>query len=155
MLHALRAAFALGATFSFFIGLQFMPLAEAFAITFTGPIFITVLSIPVLGETVGLRRWSAVLVGFVGVVIMLRPGSEALRVEALLPLTAALCYAFVMLLSRKLSRREPVGAVRFWTAMIGTLIRVYVHYLDFARKNENGPGPPCLYTCYTCFVEYF
>jgi drug/metabolite transporter (DMT)-like permease len=121
VLHGLRAAFALGATFSFFIGLQFMPLAEAFAITFTGPIFITVLSIPVLGETVGLRRWSAVLVGFVGVVIMLRPGSEALRVEALLPLTAALCYAFVMLLSRKLSRREPVGTVMFWTALIGTL----------------------------------
>jgi len=122
VLHGLRAAFALGATFSFFIGLQFMPLAEAFAITFTGPIFITVLSIPVLGETVGRRRWTAVLVGFVGVAIMLRPGSEALRVEALLPLTAALCYAFVMLLSRKLSRREPVGAVMFWTALIGTLV---------------------------------
>ncbi len=121
VLHALRAAFALGATFSFFIGLQFMPLAEAFAITFTGPIFITVLSIPVLGESVGLRRWSAVLVGFVGVVIMLRPGSEALRIEALLPLTAALCYAFVMLLSRKLSRHERVGTVMFWTALIGTL----------------------------------
>ena len=121
VIHALRAAFALGATFSFFIGLQFMPLAEAFAITFTGPIFITVLSIPVLGETVGLRRWTAVLVGFVGVVIMLRPGSEALRLEALLPLTAALCYAFVMLLSRKLSRSEPVGTVMFWTALIGTL----------------------------------
>ncbi len=52
---------------------------------------------------------------------MLRPGSEALRVEALLPLTAALCYAFVMLLSRKLSHREPVGTVMFWTATIGTL----------------------------------
>lgn len=121
VLHGLRAAFALGATFSFFIGLQFMPLAEAFALTFTGPIFITVLSIPVLGEAVGPRRWTAVLVGFVGVVIMLRPGSEALRVEALLPLTAALCYAFIMLLSRKLSRREPVGTVMFWTAVIGTL----------------------------------
>jgi drug/metabolite transporter (DMT)-like permease len=122
VLHGLRAAFALGATFTFFIGLQFMPLAEAFALTFTGPIFITVLSIPVLGETVGRRRWTAVLVGFVGVVIMLRPGSEALRVEALLPLTAALCYAFIMLLSRKLSRRESVGAVMFWTAVIGTLV---------------------------------
>jgi drug/metabolite transporter (DMT)-like permease len=122
VLHGFRAAFALGATFTFFIGLQFMPLAEAFALTFTGPIFITVLSIPVLGETVGPRRWTAVLVGFVGVVIMLRPGSEALRVEALLPLTAALCYAFIMLLSRKLSRRESVGAVMFWTAVVGTLV---------------------------------
>jgi drug/metabolite transporter (DMT)-like permease len=120
VLHGLRAGFGLGATFSFFIGLQFMPLAEAFALTFTGPMFITVLSIPVLGEHVGLRRWSAVLVGFVGVVIMLRPGSEALRVEALLPLTAALCYAFIMLLSRKLSQREPITSVLFWTALIGS-----------------------------------
>jgi drug/metabolite transporter (DMT)-like permease len=121
LFHGLRAGFALGATFSFFIGLQFMPLAEAFAITFTAPIFITVLSIPVLGEKVGLRRWTAVVVGFVGVVILLRPGSDALRVEALLPLTAALCYAFVMLLSRKLSQREPVTSVLFWTALVGSI----------------------------------
>jgi drug/metabolite transporter (DMT)-like permease len=58
----------------------------------------------------------------VGVIIMLRPGSEALRVEALLPLTAALCYAFVMLLSRKLSHREPVVSVLLWTALIGSLV---------------------------------
>jgi drug/metabolite transporter (DMT)-like permease len=122
LFHGLRAAFALGATFSFFIGLQFMPLAEAFAITFTAPIFITVLSIPVLGETVGLRRWTAVVVGFVGVVILLRPGSDTLRVEALLPLTAALCYAFVMLLSRKLSQRESITSVLVWTAVIGSLV---------------------------------
>lgn len=122
LLHLLRAGFGLGATFSFFIGLQYMPLAEAFALTFTGPIFITVLSIPVLGETVGLRRWTAVLIGFVGVLIMLRPGSDALRVEALLPLTAALCYAFIMLLSRKLSQRETVISVLFWTALIGSAV---------------------------------
>lgn len=120
LLHLLRAGFGLGATFAFFIGLQYMPLAEAFALTFTGPIFITVLSIPILGEKVGVRRWTAVLIGFVGVLIMLRPGSEALKVEALLPLTAALCYAFIMLLSRKLSQRETVISVLFWTALIGT-----------------------------------
>ncbi len=122
VLHGQRASLSLGASFAFFIGLQFMPLAEAFALTFAGPIFITVLSIPVLGEKVGLRRWAAVLIGFVGVIIMLRPGSEALRVEALLPLTAALCYAFVMLLSRKLSHREPVVSVLLWTALIGSLV---------------------------------
>jgi drug/metabolite transporter (DMT)-like permease len=132
VLHGLRACFALGATFAFFIGLQFMPLAEAFTLTFAGPIFITVLSIPVLGETVGLRRWTAVLIGFVGVIIMLRPGSEALRVEALLPLTAALCYAFVMLLSRKLSQREPVVSVLFWTALIGSLVSGLALPFDWA-----------------------
>lgn len=121
LLHGLRALFALGAGFSFFFGLRFMPLAEAFTLTFAGPIFITALSVPLLGERVGRRRWLAVLVGFLGVVVMLRPGAAALRVEALLPLTAALCYAFVMLLSRKLPREEPVAGILFWTALVGAV----------------------------------
>ncbi len=121
LLHGLRALFALGAGFSFFFGLRFMPLAEAFTLAFAGPIFITALSAPLLGERVGPRRWLAVLVGFLGVVLMLRPGAAALRVEALLPLAAALCYAFVMLLSRKLPREEPVAGILFWTALVGAL----------------------------------
>lgn len=121
LLHGLRGLFSLGAGFSFFYGLRFMPLAEAFALTFAGPVFITALSVPVLGERVGARRWLAVLVGFLGVMVMLRPGTAALRVEALLPLTAALCYAFVMLISRKLPREEPVAGILFWTALIGAL----------------------------------
>jgi len=121
LLHGLRAVFALCAAFSFFFGLRFMPLAEAFTLAFAGPIFVTALSAPLLGERVGPRRWLAVLVGFLGVVVMLRPGAAALRVEALLPLTAALCYALVMLLSRKLPREEPVAGILFWTALIGVL----------------------------------
>ena len=61
LIHLARAACGLAATFLFFTGLQFMPLAEAFAITFAGPIFIAALSVPLLGERVGPRRWAAIL----------------------------------------------------------------------------------------------
>jgi drug/metabolite transporter (DMT)-like permease len=107
----------LGASFSFFVGLRYLPLAEAFAITFAGPIFITALSVPILGEKVGIRRWSAVLVGLVGVAMILRPGAAVFRPEALLPLTAAFCYAMVMLITRKLVRRDGTMTILFWTAL--------------------------------------
>jgi len=122
LLHGLRAVFALLATFAFFIGLQFMPLAEAFTLAFVGPIFVTALSVPVLGEAVGRRRWSAVAVGFIGVVMILRPGMGTFRVEALLPLSAAFGYAMVMLLSRRLSREESAIGILFWTAVVGIIV---------------------------------
>lgn len=121
VLHGLRALFAIAATFTFFIGLQLMPLAEAFTLAFVGPIFVTALSVPILGEKVGLRRWSAVVVGFIGVVMILRPGVGTFRVEALLPLSAALGYALVMLISRRLSREDSAMGILFWTAIIGTV----------------------------------
>jgi drug/metabolite transporter (DMT)-like permease len=122
LLHGLRAFFALLATFAFFIGLQFMPLAEAFTLAFVGPVFVTALSVPILGEKVGMRRWSAVIVGFIGVVMMLRPGMGTFRVEALLPLSAAFGYALVMLISRRLSREDSAMGILFWTAVIGTIV---------------------------------
>ncbi len=122
LLHGLRAVFALVATFAFFIGLQFMPLAEAFTLAFIGPVFVTALSVPILGEKVGMRRWSAVVVGFIGVVMILRPGIGTFRVEALLPLSAAFGYALVMLISRRLSREDSALGILFWTAVIGTIV---------------------------------
>jgi len=121
LLQGLRCLFSLGASFTFFIGLRHLPLAEAFAITFAGPLFITALSVPVLQEKVGVRRWSAVLVGLVGVAMILRPGAAVFQPEALWPLAAALCYAFVMLITRKLARRDGTMTILFWTA-VGSLL---------------------------------
>ncbi len=115
--QTLRIGFGLGAAFLFFHGLRFLPLAEAFAISFAGPLFITALSIPILGEKVGARRWAAVVVGFLGVLAILRPGADAFRIEALLPLGAALCYAMVMLITRRLSRSDSTTSILFWTAL--------------------------------------
>ena len=117
--HGIRAACGLAAGLMFFTGLQYMPLAEAFAITFAGPVFIAALSIPLLGERVGPRRWAAILVGLLAVLLILRPGSAAFQPAALLPLGAAFAYALVMIFSRRLSRRESSPSILFWTAFIG------------------------------------
>ncbi len=119
--HVIRGACALAAGLMFFTGLQFMPLAEAFAITFAGPVFIAALSVPLLGEKVGPRRWAAILVGFAAVLLILRPGSAAFQPAALLPLGAAFAYALVMIFSRRLSRGETTASILFWTAAICTV----------------------------------
>jgi len=121
-LLALRTAFSLPAGFLFFTGLRYLPLADAFAIAFTAPLFITALSIPFLGEQVGIRRWAAVVVGFLGVLVVIQPGTSSFRIEALLPLGAALCYALTMLVSRKLTRHESTSSIMFWSSLGSALV---------------------------------
>ena len=116
-LLVLRTVFSLAAGFLFFTGLRYLPLADAFAIAFTAPLFITALSMPVLGEHVGIRRWAAVVVGFVGVLVVIQPGTASFRVEALLPLGAALSYALTMLVSRKMTRDMTTSAIMFWSSL--------------------------------------
>ncbi|HWN67547.1 MAG TPA: DMT family transporter [Haliangium sp.] len=114
-LHVLRIACATGAAYFFLAGLARLPLTECLAITFAGPIFITALSGPILGERVGARRWAVVLVGFAGVMLMLRPGTAMFQVAALLPLGATACYALLMVLTRVLSRTDGNAAILFWS----------------------------------------
>ena len=109
--HVIRGAFGLGAIFAFFTGLRYLQLAEALSIAFAAPLFVTALSVPILGERVGPRRWAAVAAGFVGVLIMTRPGAEAFRPEALYILAAALCYALAMLVTRRLARSDTTPAI--------------------------------------------
>ena len=109
--QALRSLFGLGNTFLFINALAFLPLADAIAIAFTGPLFITALAPLVLGETVGWRRWLSVLVGFAGVLIMVRPGYGVLQWAVLLPLGAALCDGSRDLITRRISQTETTAAV--------------------------------------------
>lgn len=115
-LHLLRGLLIVASNMTYFAALAVLPLADATALFFAAPLFITVLSIPILGEKVGPLRISAVLVGFAGVVLMQRPwagsGSlDASRLVLLLPVVAALAYALNQLLTRKL------GAVAKASAM--------------------------------------
>lgn len=121
-LVAWRTLTNLGAGFLFFTGLRYLPLAEAFAITFAAPLFITALSVPYLGEHVGVRRWIAVLVGFAGVLIIIQPGTASFRIEALLLLGAALSYAMAMLIGRKMTREMSTSAIMFWPSLGAGLI---------------------------------
>src|SRR3546814_20775630 len=88
-----------------------MPLAEVIAISFAAPLFVAALSVPLLGEQVGPRRWAAVLVGFVGVMIMLQPGPGLLKSIALVPLLGTVFFALAMLVLRKLGRTETSDCV--------------------------------------------
>ena len=122
--HALRAGLLFTALLSFFTALRGLPLAEAIAVGFTSPLFVTALAGPLLGEAVGPRRWAAVVVGFVGALIMVRPGTEAFRPEALLVLLSALSFALAMLLTRRLSRTETDVAMVAYTSLIAGLASV-------------------------------
>jgi len=116
-LLALRTVVNVGAAYLFFTGLRYLPLADAFAIAFAAPLFITALSVPVLGEHVGLRRWGAVIFGFLGVLVVVQPGTESFRIEALLPLGAALSYAVAMLIGRMMTRDMSTAVIMFWPSL--------------------------------------
>ena len=104
--HLLRTLLASGAMFGFFFGLARMPLINALTLGFTAPLMVTALSVPFLGEHVGWRRWTAVVFGFVGVLIILRPGAGLMAPAALAIIAAAFCYACLAITARKLSITE-------------------------------------------------
>jgi drug/metabolite transporter (DMT)-like permease len=114
VLHFLRGSTLVLANMFFFIGLAAMPLAETVVLFYTAPLFICMLSQPVLGERVGPRRWFVIVVGMLGVIIILRPGSDLFRPVSLLPIMAALCYAAMIMMTRKLGLRESAGALTFY-----------------------------------------
>jgi drug/metabolite transporter (DMT)-like permease len=104
--HLLRTLLAIGAMFGFFYGLSKMPLVEALTLGFTAPLMVTALSVPMLGEHVGWRRWTAVSIGFVGVLVILRPGGGSLSFASIAVLFAAFCYACMAITARMLSTTE-------------------------------------------------
>lgn len=106
-LHLLRAGIIVATIICFFESLRFLPLATVIAIGFAAPLFMTALSVVVLGERVGLHRWSAVAVGFVGVLLIVQPGGAAMvSLPALLALAAALLFAVSLVTLRLLARTE-------------------------------------------------
>jgi len=109
--QAWRGLCVIAGSFLFVTGLRYLPLADAVAIAFTGPLFITAMAPYALGEKVGWRRRGAVLAGFLGVLIMARPGGEALQWAVLLPLGAALCGGVRDLITRRIARSETTVAM--------------------------------------------
>jgi len=112
--HMLRGLFVVGANMAFFLALAAMPIADATAIFFVSPMIIALFSVVFLKETVGPRRWSAIGVGLVGVIIMIRPGTDAFTLIALLPLLAAASYAALHTLTRKLGVTESAATLAFY-----------------------------------------
>ncbi|MFK7880350.1 DMT family transporter [Roseobacter sp.] len=119
ILHIVRGMLIVIANMSYFVALAAIPLADATALFFAAPLFITVLSIPILGEKVGIIRLIAVFIGFVGVVIMQRPWADAETLQAsrfilLLPLLSALTYALNQIMTRKLGVESKASALSIY-----------------------------------------
>jgi drug/metabolite transporter (DMT)-like permease len=114
-----RGLLLVGSTGFFYLSLMHLPLAEAAAITFVGPVLVTALSGPVLRERVTRRQWAAVGLGFLGVLIIVRPGGGVFTVYAVYPLCSALLFSFYQVLTRKLAGRENPFTTLFFTALVG------------------------------------
>ena len=114
-LHLLRGVLGIAMMASFVYALKRLPLSTAYSIFFVVPLLITAFSVPILGEKVGPRRWSAIAVGLVGVLVVLRPTGEGMLTWAgLAVLVAAFGYAVSAITVRVLARTDPSQAITFW-----------------------------------------
>ncbi|MBX6324274.1 MAG: DMT family transporter [Rhodospirillaceae bacterium] len=120
--HVLRGALGIASMYLGFWGLALLPLGDAVALGQSAPIFVTALSVPLLGERVGVRRWSAVTAGFLGVVLMTRPGSGLFDPAALLPLAGAAAYGLVVILVRRLNRTEAPTTIVFYFTLFAVVV---------------------------------
>jgi drug/metabolite transporter (DMT)-like permease len=114
----LRGFTFIGTTVLVTISLSLLPLATFTAIVFSGPFFVAALSVPLLGESVGWRRWVAIGVGFIGVLIIVRPGSQAFEVALLIPVVTAVFSALRDIVTRKISVTETSLGILFWSTLI-------------------------------------
>lgn len=135
LLQVLRALALLASTTCNFIALQYLPLTVTGAIMFTMPLMLSALSVPLLGEKVGWRRWSAIAVGFIGILIIVRPGTEAFHPASLLNLLAAFFTALYLLLTRRMAGSDLVSTQQFYGAVFAAALLV-----PFALPNWTWPS---------------
>ena len=120
-LQLIRSACLFGGTLFFFTAVKYLNLAEAVSIFNISPLIITILSVVILKETVGYRRWAGVLIGLIGALIIIQPGSQIFTTASLLPMCAAVCYAGYAISTRFLGSDEPHATSFFYTTLFGTL----------------------------------
>jgi drug/metabolite transporter (DMT)-like permease len=120
--HLFRSLLMTGSMFTFFYALKYIPLADVIVIAFAAPLIVTALSRPFLGEPVGPWRWAAVIVGFVGVLIVVRPGYAIVHPAAPVALVGAALYSGLALTARKLSQTESPWSLSLYSFIAPTLI---------------------------------
>jgi len=128
-LHFLRCVSGLIALTAIFIALRNLPLATVVSISFAAPIFTTVMSIFLLNEKVGLYRWSAVLIGFFGIIIITQPGLSSLNLYYIYPIIFCLGLSYVAIAIRKLSTTEPIWRIGFYFS--GSIMVLGIFTLPF------------------------
>src|SRR5437660_11704750 len=119
-LQIARSVLLLASTLCNFLALRYLQLAEAIALVFSTPFFVAALSGPMLGEWVHWRRWTAIAVGFVGVLVVTRPEPATFQTAALLSLAAAVCYALYSIATRVLARTDANDTILFYSNVVGS-----------------------------------
>jgi len=143
-MHLLRGAFIVIANMSFFTALATMPLADATAIFFVSPLILAVLSVLILGETVGPRRWLAIGVGLVGVLVIIRPGGASFTLVSLLPLLAAACYAANHIMTRVLGLKDSAATLAFYIQLTFFSVSLAVGLAIGNGRLDSGVHGPAL-----------
>lgn len=121
-LQMIRGAFAAGSASLFIVALAYVPLADAVAVSFTAPFIVTVLGAVILGEKVGLHRWTAVCIGFAGTLIVIRPGLGVMHPAVFLVVIAAVLFAGRQVISRRLSDTDQTTTTVAYTALVGSTL---------------------------------
>ena len=133
-----RSALMLGSNSVFVMAIGKVPLATASAIGFTSPLIVTALSVPLLREQVGWRRWSAVFVGFVGALLIIRPGSGFANPAVLLLLASALAYALYQIATRRVMAYDSPATGIVFAALLGSLATSAVQPFIFVLPKSLG-----------------
>jgi drug/metabolite transporter (DMT)-like permease len=121
-LQIVRGLLLVVSTAFFYLSLRFLPLAEAAAITFVGPVLVTALAGPMLGDRIARRQWLAVGLGFFGVLVIIRPDGGLLTPAAVFPLCSALSFSLYQIITRKIVGREHALTTLFYTALVGAVV---------------------------------
>ena len=140
-LQYLRGLFLFLSYTTYMMGLASMPLADIEAIRFSGPLMITLLSVFVLGEKVGPRRWGALGVGFLGVVLIVKPGSANFNLGSVFVLISVLFYALTMIVTRKLQFNDSSATQAFYSSQVYLVLAILLIPLPFVVGEPVNPHP--------------
>ena len=133
--HFVRAFSAVGCVVFYFFGLKFLLLSENIAIVHSAPIFAALLAVPILGERLGIHRISAIVIGFIGVIIIVKPGTDVFKLVSILPLISALFMASVYLSTRSLMNTDSSIAIIFYYSLALLITSIVFLPDDFTMPN--------------------
>lgn len=129
LLQMLRGTLLLASTALNFVAIQYLQLAQTVSIMFLAPLIVSLAAGPLLGEWVGPRRLIAIFIGFVGVIVITRPGSGAIHPAALLSVCGMLCYATILLMTRRLSAVDSPETTMFYSSLLGVIVLLPVAFM--------------------------
>ena len=157
-MHVVRTVAGWAGVTLMFASVAYIPLADATAISFLNPVFGMILAIPLLGEKVGPIRWSAAIIALIGALILLRPTPQSFQIAALLPLGAAICLGFELIVIKKLTGRENPFQVLLTNNFVGVGISSIAVLVVWANPTLAQWGLLALIGCFmaiaqTCFVN--